>query len=304
MIPRVLFPVKLTSFKSSRPQLSSGQQWTTQLPRKDSFGIQLLFILFSFHGKKKKKMITCNFCYQFSSDDYSDNLFQDHQVCLCQAYNERMGSIRTAYPDDDASTNFKNLEPSSSRTVQSGNRIFKNDTTLLKPLTTDEVLQDLKVLQEFPPSHISNGTPKNLERSKRIPRKLRLPKESKSSRSCPVEDGNQPEIISDQNGARLSEKSTDSEDIDDQISDDATDDNLLLLPDALAMTRRSYETCFNSCFKQSASLTNSRRVLKMEELMTKTPSRSVWNFADGAQMLIKGICSDCFNFIISTIRQF
>ena len=128
-----------------------------------------------------------------------------------------------------------------------------------------------------------------------------LPKESKSSRSCPVEDGNQPEIISDQNGARLSEKSTDSEDIDDQISDDATDDNLLLLPDALAMTRRSYETCFNSCFKQSASLTNSRRVLKMEELVTKTPSRSVWNFADGAQMLIKGICSDCFNTSLAMV---
>ena len=54
MIPSVLFPVKLTSLKSSRPQLSSGQRWTTQLPRKDSFGIQLRFILFSFHGKKKK----------------------------------------------------------------------------------------------------------------------------------------------------------------------------------------------------------------------------------------------------------
>ena len=74
------------------------------------------------------------------------------------------------------------------------------------------------------------------------------------------------------------------------VDDKISDDNLLLLPDALAMTRRSYEKCFNSCFKESASLTNSRRVFRMEELVTKEPSRSIWNFADGAQILIKGNC--------------
>ena len=221
-------------------------------------------------------MVTCDFCYQFSLDDFS--MFQEHKVCSCPAYIETMES-----PDDDATpTNFKRLDPSS-QNAQS--QISKNDdTSPFKPLTTGEVLQDL---EKFPPLHTSNGTPKNLQRAKRIPRKLKVAKESKSSMS-PVEDENRPGLIPDCS-AFLSDVSTDSG-TEDMVDDKISDDNLLLLPDALAMTRRSYEKCFNSCFKESASLTNSRRVFRMEELVTKEPSRSIWNFADGAQILIKGNC--------------
>ena len=166
-----------------------------------------------------------------------------------------------------STSNFKTLQPS-----KSVKPISKHDTNPFQPLRQE----DNAKFQEFPPNESMSTPKKKLRRSKRIRRKLKLAKDKE-------EDPN------------LLDASTDSgaENIDDK------NPNLSLLTDALAITKRSYEKCFNF---PSNDKNKGRRPLALDELVTKTPSRSIWNFANETPTLIEGNTKDTIRLIFAKLR--
>ena len=167
-------------------------------------------------------------------------------------------------------SNFKTLQPS-----KSVKPISKHDTNPFQPLRQEGQEDNVK-FQEFPPNESMSTPKKKLRRSKRIRRKLKLAKDKE-------EDPN------------LLDASTDSgaENIDDK------NPNLSLLTDALAITKRSYEKCFNF---PSNDKNKGRRPLALDELVTKTPSRSIWNFANETPTLIEGNTKDTIRLIFAKLR--
>ena len=144
--------------------------------------------------------------------------------------------------------------------------------------------------QDFPPLGTPDPRASNKrKKSKKVSRKLDLP--------VPV---NQITLIGSEQADELAEiaygdLSTDSgAEVDTPEAPKTPDEgemdkNIALLPEALKQAREGYEACFNTCKGDQTEIEKYQtRSLTMDEMVTKTPTTTVWRITGEKELVLEG----------------